>query len=352
MNLKANNTVTSRFEVIRYEKNGWNLVGQLYAIDDSAEVSCIADSALKMSFRGNFKMHSDDIDFLTDRVKPILTINDVDYPLGIYVITTETHNRNEAVQSCTLEGYSLLYLIQRDRLEAPLHLSAGTNYIVAIFSDVFGSYDGATAKADSTEYVLSTDREDWETGTSRLDIINQLLDEISFNSVWIDFSGTVRMTKYEQPSLSAIDHRYNQGEYSLIEDYYEITKDRFSKCNVFRVVCENPEQDEPMVAISVNDSADNPYSTVNIGRVLYTENVDNIPSAEALQKYADKLKYKSYETTETVVFRTAVMPEHETFDIIALELGEMVGIYAETEWTIPINSSGTMTHKAVRLIYA
>lgn len=156
--------------------------------------------------------------------------------------------------------------------------------------------------AESTSYTFATDRQDWEVGTPVLDIVNQLLAEISYNSAWVDLSGAVRLTKYEQPSISTVDHIYNSGEYSLIEDYYEITRDRFSKCNVFRVTCENPELDSPMVATSINDSADSPYSVSKMGRILYTEDVDNIPSQVALQAYADKLKYQSLQTTEAVVF--------------------------------------------------
>lgn len=339
------NTFAARFEVLRNNA----VFATLHDMDSSVEIANTADSALKMTIRGNFADYSDEIDFLTDRLRPVITINDVDYPCGVFVITTETKTRSDGVEGYTLEGYSLLYLAERKKIETPLYIAAGTNYITAIVN-LLTTCGLTNIDAESTSYTFATDRQDWEVGTSVLDIVNQLLAEISYNSAWVDLSGAVRLTKYEQPSISTVDHIYNSGEYSLIEDYYEITRDRFSKCNVFRVTCENPELDSPMVATSINDSEDSPYSVSKMGRILYTEDVDNIPSQVALQAYADKLKYQSLQTTEAVVFRTAIVPEHESFDVVALELGDMVGIYTETEWRIPISAGGTMEHKARRII--
>ena len=44
------------------------------------------------------------------------------------------------------------------------------------------------------------------------------------------------------------------------------------------------------------------------------------------------------------------VPRVEDDDVVALELGNMVGIYTETEWRIPISAGGTMEHKARRII--
>lgn len=346
MRIEAYNTFAARFEVLRNNA----VYRTIYAMDESAEVTCDAESALKMSIRGNFFDYSAaGIDFLADRLRPVVVINGVDYPLGIYVITTETKTRADNVSGCGIEGYSLLYLAQRKKIEERLYIAAGANYITEI-TKLLVSCGISDIESDATDYTFATAREDWDIGTPVLDIVNQLLSEISYNSAWVDLAGTVRLTKYAQPTISAVDHVYSSGEFSMIEDYYEITSDRYEKCNVFRVTCENPELDSPLVAVSVNDSADNPYSTANVGRILYTERVDNTPSLAALQAYADKLKYQSYQTTEKIKFRTAIVPEHAAFDVVALDLGDAAGIYAETEWVLPIMTGGTMEHTARRVI--
>lgn len=344
-NLFKNVTFSARYEVLRNNA----VFATIYDVDNSVEIASTSSSALKMTIRGNFKDYSTDIDFLTDRLRPVLTVNGTDYPCGMFVITTETRTRSDNVKSVSLEGYSLLYLAERKKIETPLYIAAGSNYITEIVN-LLATCGISDIEPDSTTYTFATDRQDWEVGTSVLDIVNQLLSEISYNSAWMDLSGKVRLTKYEQSSITNVNHVYSAGQYSLIEDYYEVTQDRFAKCNVFRAVCENPEFDEPMVATSENDIETSPYAISKMGRILYTETVSNIPSQAALQAYVDKLKYQSLQTTETVTFKTAIVPEHEAYETVALELGDMVGLYTEAEWRIPVSAGGTMEHKARRII--
>lgn len=341
MILRENNTFSARYEVLR----GNAVYAEIYAVDDTPEIRNIESSVLKMTFRGIFYAYGKDVNFLSDRLRVIITINGQDYSAGTYVITTETKTHSNGMDAVEIEGYSLLYLAHRKRLESPLYIEAGTNYITQIVQ-LLNSCGIEKIEADETPYTFSNSREDWEIGTPILDIANQLLLEISYNSAWVNLEGAVRLTKYQTPDISNVSHTYSANEYSIIEDNYEITSDRFDKSNVFRITCENPELSNSMVAISENDNPDSPFSTVNIGRILYTEQVDNIPSQDALQEYADRLKYQSLQETETVEFMTAIVPTHETYDVVALENGDMAGIYTETEWWFNVTAGGSMTHKA------
>lgn len=344
MQLNETNTFSARYEVLRNNA----VYAELYAIDNTVEIQNSDTSALKMSVRGTFYDYSGDINFLTDRLRAIITLNGTDYPAGTFVVTTETKHRSAGLDSVEIEGYSILYLAHRKRLEEPLYIGKGTNYITQIVR-LLNLCGIENIEAEETAYTFQTAREDWEIGTAVLDIVNQLLGEISYHSVWVGLNGIVRLTKYQTPDISNIMHTYSADRYSVIEDDYEITTDRFDKCNVFRVTCENPEIDTTMVAVSENSSPDSPFSTVNIGRILHTEQVGNIPSQEALQDYADRLKYQSLQETETVEFATAAIPTHETYDVVALENGELAGIYIETGWRLPLSAGASMIHQARRV---
>lgn len=344
MQLNETNTFSARYEVLRNNA----VYAELYAMDNTVEIQNSDTSALKMSVRGTFYDYSGDINFLTDRLRAIITLNGTDYPAGTFVVTTETKHRSAGLDSVEIEGYSILYLAQRKRLEEPLYIGKGTNYITQIVR-LLNLCGIENIEAEETAYTFQTAREDWEIGTAVLDIVNQLLGEISYHSVWVGLNGIVRLTKYQTPDISNIMHTYSADRYSVIEDDYEITTDRFDKCNVFRVTCENPEIDTTMVAVSENSSPDSPFSTVNIGRILHTEQVDNIPSQEALQDYADRLKYQSLQETETIEFATAAIPTHETYDVVALENGELAGIYIETGWRLPLSAGASMIHQARRV---
>ena len=128
MILQENNTFSARYEILR----GNAVYTEIFAVDDTPEIQNSNSSALKMTFRGNFFAYGKDVNFLSDRLRAIITINGNDYPVGIYVVTTETKTHSNGMDAVEIEGYSLLYLAHRKRLEAPLYIEAGTNYITQI----------------------------------------------------------------------------------------------------------------------------------------------------------------------------------------------------------------------------
>jgi len=347
MRLNAYNQYAERFEILR--ENAF--FSEIIAVDHSVEVQNVENSELKMSLRGAFFQVPDKINLLTDRLRPLMIINGTEYPLGKYVVTTETRISANGVEQIEIEAYSLLYLAKRKKIEERLSISAGDNYISFIMS-LLNQCGIKDIDAEQSSLTFSTAREDWDIGTPYLDIINQLLTEINYNTAWVDLNGTVRLTKYTAPRVSDILHCYSADEYSIIESNHSRTTDRYGKSNVFRVTCENPEHKEPMVAIAENNSPDSPYSTVNIGRILHSERVNNIPDQETLQNYANRLRDQSLQETETVEFYTAIAPTHTSHDVVALDSGTLTGIYVETEWTLPMSPGASMTHKARRILYA
>ena len=74
--------------------------------------------------------------------------------------------------------------------------------------------------------------------------------------------------------------------------------------------------------------------------------IKDIVEAEAK---ADEMMRKSKYRTETVEFTTAIAPGHKTFDTLAIDNGEITGLYRETEWRMELTAGGYMTHKAERV---
>ena len=341
---RARNTFAARFEVL----HDGGVVGELYPYD-APEVQCVSASALKMSMKGVFLRPTFAVDWLHDRIRAIIQLNGVDYNAGIYLPITPIMQKNDGVELVEIEGYSLLYLAQRTKTEGIYHIDAGTNYIAAINALLLGAgltnYGG-----DETAAVMATAREDWDEGTPYIEIINQLLSEIGYNSAWVDLQGKVWLTKYVDPGQDDVDHTYRADGESIITADYSYSDDAFDKANVFKLYCQNPEFEEPLSATAVNDDAASPFSTVSLGaRVLYVESVDNVPDQATLQARADEMMRKSKYRTETVEFTTAIAPGHKTFDTLAIDNGEITGLYRETEWRMELTAGGYMTHKAERV---
>jgi len=340
---QAHNTLQFRYDVLRQG----GVVGSISA-HDAPELQCDSASELKLSLRGTFRYDwAGKFDFLTDRLRPVMILNGTEYSLGTYVITTESPERSSGADIAELEGYSLLYLLRRKKTEGWLHLAGGTNYVTAILSLL--TMAGITDyEADATAYTLAADREDWEEGTPLLQIINELLAEIGYNSLWIRLDGTVMITQYAAPTLANVTHTYAAGRYSIVEDDCKRTNDRYGKANVFKRICDNVDLGGTLVATATNSDPNSPFSTVNLGRILDVQQVDNVPDQNALQEIADRALTESLQTTETVEFYTALVP-HETYETVALDNGGAHGIYRETGWRMVLAASGQMTHKGRRV---
>lgn len=338
--------VSVRYDVLR---NG-SAIGQIFA-NGTPTVTMRSDSELKTSLSGVFHDYRmGGFNFLIDRLRPVVTANDTEYPCGTFVITTEKEDRTDGVTVINVEAYSLLYLLQRAKIETRLYYAAGTLY-TAVLEDLLIAAGVVDYYIEPSLLTLATDREDWDIGTSYLAIMNQLLSEMSYNSTYMDNSGKIVLSKYVAPSLSNIDFTYRAGTYSIIGSDYSRSNDYHNKNNVFKVICANPDLETPLVATSENNEASSPFSTVNIGRVLNVSYIDNIASQAALQDKADELRMKSMLSTEEVTFYTAINPEHSVFNVVALDNGNLTGLFSETSWTMPLSAASMMTHSARRVLY-
>lgn len=319
----------------------------------AAAVSMDARRKIKQVFTGDLIL-PEQMERLTDRLRPVLILDGTEYPLGQFILTTAKQVREGGRCFCRCEGYDLCFLAQRTRLEERLFLQSGeryTDWIQALLQQC-GILSAIVEDSDET---FSTDREDWEIGTPVLDVINSLLDEISYRSLWFDAQGNARIGPLLEPSVENIQHRYGPGRessYALVKEAYEREDDLFDVCNVFMVQCENPELGEMMQAVSVNDDPASAFSVSRQGRIMAPPiRLDNIASQAALQRYADRLRWQSMMAAETTVIDTALNPVHQCGDIVALEGDLVPGVYEETGWAMELAPGGMMEHTLRRILY-
>lgn len=341
--------ITARFDVLRNNAvTEWTLeaVG-----DDAPTVTMNADGVIKMSLAGVFR-RNDNMDYLNDEIKPYLIIDGREYPVGVYMIgTCETQSDEHGISLDQIEAYDRALKLRQKKTETRLHIDAGTKYLDAI-GNLLQDAGIKMVIADEASDTIATDREDWEIGTEYLAIINALLSEINFSSIWFDLDGIARLERYAAPTSANIDHEYREGCFSIIQNNYTRKVDVFNAPNVFVVTVANPDYDDAMTATGVNDSPLSALSTVSRGRrILATPiKLDNIASQEALQQYANNLAIKSMLATEQTVFYTMLNPVHGVGDVVALYNGELQGIYEETGWMMQLKAGGKMKHTAKKVV--
>lgn len=306
-----------------------------------------ADAEIKKSLRARLIL-PEGTDILNDTVSVRATIDGVENKLGEYYIGTATETTNSyGLTTVEIEGYDGCYKPSRYRTENIYHISAGEKYTQVVQSMLIESGVEKILVTDSP-YTIKNDREDWEIGTSYLEIINDLLSEINYDSLWFDNEGYARITPKKVVSVETLEHVYQSGEYSILKSGSTRETDIFDKYNIFIAYVDNPDNDSIMIAKAENNDATSILSIQKRGRIQSPiKRLDNISSQEELQAYVDNWRNESMVTTETLTIETGLDGSHNILDTVQVE----DQLYLETEWEVNLDNNSTMIHTLKREVF-
>lgn len=335
-------TITTRFDVLR----GGVTIGTIQPVGGNPSVSCDAAAEVKTSLAGSFIV-PEDVDLITDRIRPWLIIDGIPHACGVYNVATASLSVSESgTRSTAIEGYDNGLLLQRYTIlsKQDAYIAAGTRYDAAI--NALCVKAGVTSlQMDATNAVIATAREDWEIGDNLLTVVNDLLAEINYRSIWFDRDGTAHAEEYRRISTRTPDHIYKADRESIIARGYTRTTDVWSNYNVFTAVVSSADADAPMVATAANTNEQSKLSVQRRGRIAApVVRLNNIASQAELQQYVNNLLYKAMMTNETVTIETALAPAHEVYDAVQLSGTEIDGLYEETGWEMELGYNGAMSH--------
>ncbi len=220
----------------------------------------------------------------------------VEFPMGVFIPSTPTKNIEASMNVYSVEAYDKTVILKEDCIVDRLFIAKGTNYINAIKSILISANIG-DAVNDTVDTVLPTDRE-FEIGESKLSIINKLLSEINFNPIYTNADGMFVLQKYVEPTESNITYAYKDDDLSVICDEMQSESDYYNVPNVFIAVCSNPELNQDMKSVFINDNPTSKLSTVSRKRNIVSEiyRPDVIASQTDLDEYIRKIAFdKQYE---------------------------------------------------------
>lgn len=349
-------TIDFRYKILR----GGAEYGFLHAAVGSAPTLRMQDDAeIKTAFSGVFAPTATDargreisVDWQRDELEPVLILDGIEHKLGVYMPATVTPSKVNGTETVQVESYDRGWRVRDDYAASMPYFAAGTNYITAV-ETILTACGISQVFAVPTEAVLAEDREDWPIGTSSLAIVNQLLDEINYKSLWFNAEGAAILEPAAVPLAENIQHTLDADKVeSLILPRITRQTDVFSAANVFLCICSNVDKNAPMVATAENTNPQSPLSIPRRGRrIVRVTQVNNIASQTELQAYADRLRNESMTTGETVSISTALLPGYGVGDVVALHYGDLSAICIERAWTMELRVGGTMNHTLERVVY-
>lgn len=325
---------------------------------DEIESCSISNNALAdIKRKISFTLHKEyDIDWGNDRIKPWIWLKMPDggyakYPQGVFLLTTPPVVSEETGSHRSIEGYDLLLVLLDDRVADRYVVNAGTNVTEKVVEILTGAGFSVT-NIQPSDKVLPSDRE-WELGTPKLRIINNLLSMINYAGLVMDESGIPKSHTYIAPERRMAEYTYATDDISVILPGAELAIDFFDVPNRWIGIVSNPEL-EPLFSVYTNENPDSPTSTVNRGRIIVHEPIEyEATDQEVLDRLVENKASWDSQIYQKLRFNSGLMPFHSNSDVYkvshdGLKTSEK---YSETSWGMELKVGGIMKHEARRVMY-
>lgn len=296
-----------------------------------------------------------ELNYLSNLVRPYARLGMpdggfVEWPLGTFSLATPDRDLDAVgVVTREVEAYDLLVVLNDDKVTDRYSIASGTAYTTAL-ATVAASAGLAYAITPSALTLPAA--MEWEPGTSKLRIVNDLLAAINYASATVDELGVLQCRPYLSPAVRAIEYTYADGSASVRTGKARQTVDLFAVPNRWVLVKSEPDQ-SALLSTYTNDDPLSPTSTVSRGRTIVDFRTEQDAADQAtLDAKAARLAFEASQVFEAVAFETFAMPMHGDSDMLRLELPglEVAGRYVEQTWALPLETGAKMQHRARRVV--
>jgi len=281
-------------------------------------------------------------------VLPPLRSGFVEWPLGVFLLSTpERVLGSDGVVRREVEAYDQLLALQQDRVVDRYTIAGGAAYTDAINTLVFAFSASVTPSTLTLPSAL-----EWEPGTTKLRILNDLLDAINYESAFFDEVGTLICRPYQSPTSRSAEYTYQANEASVITGDIGQTLDLFDIPNSWVLVKSEPDL-PPLVGTYTNDNPLSPTSTVSRGRVIVDFRTETDAADQTtIDAKAERLAFSASQIFENIEFSTALMPMHSNADVVGLAIPGLAidAKYSEHTWDMPLEAGAKMTHTVRRVV--
>lgn len=291
------------FEYRRLTRTG-ALVGTLTGVIGGTVAENL-NTSLKVS--GSLDMVGD-ADLGNDLVRVIFHAEEdgetAEVVLGTFLASTPSRTHRGSETAARVELYSMLLVLDEDRLERTLSVAAGSD-VVSVARQLAADA-GVSAIATPSTYVSGTVLI-FEAGKTKLEVVNALLEYAGYASASVNAAGVVVMAPYVPPSSRPLAWTFCDGDGSIFLPEVPVEADWYHTPNV--VVVTSTNAGATLSATAENDDPASPLSTVTRGRrIVRCEQVSDVTDQTALQAKADLLLASSSHNVTTGTLKHTYAP--------------------------------------------
>jgi hypothetical protein len=274
--------VTSyRWEVLTHANGIDTLAGYLDGVvEPSAQLSWSLYEAVKGA--GSLKvadlaepqrgfLRIADVALPSARLRPVLVIDGLpEIALGVYLFSAAPERWSGPGRVYELALLDRNTVLDQDKVETSYTVTAGTVILAAVATVIVSA--GESITVDATETRILSAPMVWKSGTTKLQIVNDLLNALNYNSLWVDGVGNYRATPYVVPASRSIkyevlnlERQLVDGDTSIYDDEWTRDRDLFAVPNKVITVQSASGDVAPLTGVATNTDPASPFSYVSRG---------------------------------------------------------------------------------------
>lgn len=339
-----------------YLADRYNVLGEdITAYVRKGTVEYNPDRSVKLTFKATVS-DPDIIRPYQDYIAPFLTVryadgHEVTSQLGLYSVVPPEESISQQSRQVELDGRDLTWLLSIDVFDNGYSVTAGTNIVAAVRAILIGA--GFTRINIQASDRTLTGTRSWKAGTTKLQVINDLLTGSGYYSLTCDKDGTMTSIPYVSITNPTVVAEYDTTVPSYVQVVRDVkkgtTQDRIA--NKIVVVKENGNE-PPIVATALNTNPNSPTSIPTLGiTISKVINPTDLADQEAANTVAQRYLEEASLQYNKITLHTTPDVQRGLHDVYRLNivnsLGETVadGLWHSRGWRIGFTpQDGAMQH--------
>lgn len=234
-------------------------------------------------------------------------------PWGTFLLEKSSEEWEDTGRIWKLSLLDRTTVPSQDVVDQSYAVAAGTNILQEVRSILASC--GEYMTVDDSVDLATRNGMVWEAGTSKLNIINDLLDAAGYSSLWMDGWGNFQATPRVLPAdrsieyelLTGVQRELVDGGKSIYSSDWSRERDSFKVPNkVIAVQAAGGEDEEALVGQWTNEDPASPYSYPRRGRWI-PEVLDSVECPEGTP--AEILEFLNNRARATLIQMSAVQAE-------------------------------------------
>lgn len=264
---------------------------ELHQLDGVKQAAITLSATTRLRARGSLSLvdRGQVIRWGSDRVRVDVKVDTRlgtrSWPLGVFLLASPKKQYEDDGLYWDVELLGKLVIVDEDKVDQTFSVPQGMNVVDQVVALIRGCGENRVTSTPST--AVTSSMMTWESGTSKLKIINELLASINYWSLWVDGSGAFRVEPYVRPGDRSPSWSFVEGESSIHLPQWSHDQDLASVPNRVVLVGQSSDTDPALVGVSMNEDPSSPFSFQARGRwVTHSESGVEAADQEVLNELA------------------------------------------------------------------